>query len=97
MRAIQALIVVAILSAIAIFAAGVPGLHLVLGVILPYLALAIFVPEYTDRIDTGKEPRLPAGEITLGSSFGFPLEFLDHPAAASPFLHGAGAATGGFS
>jgi len=84
MRAIQALIVVAILSAIAIFAAGVPGLHLVLGVILPYLALAIFLVGMILRVLGWARSPVPF-RITTVCGQQKSLDFLPHQSLESPF------------
>lgn len=84
MRAIQALIIVAILSMIAVLAAASPGLQFVMGVALPYLALGIFLVGMVMRVlDWARSP-VPF-KITTVCGQQKTLDFLPHQRLESPF------------
>jgi len=84
MRAFQALVMVAVLSGLATVAAGVPALRPVLGIVLPYAAVVLFLVGMTRRVVRwARSPvpfRIPA---VCGQQRSLP--FLRHQPLESPY------------
>jgi len=84
MRAVQALVIVAVLGGIAMMTALVPGLRPVLGVVVPYLALMVFLLGMMVRVIGWARSPVPF-KITTVCGQQRSLEFLPHQRLESPF------------
>jgi nitrate reductase gamma subunit len=84
MRSLQALVIVAALGGIVMVAAVVPGLRPLLGIAVPYLALAVFLLGMTARIVGWARSPVPF-KITTVCGQQRSLAFLPHQRLESPF------------
>jgi nitrate reductase gamma subunit len=84
MRALYALVIVAAVCLVVTLAAGVPGLHPVLGIVLPYLALAVFLVGMVARVVGWARSPVPF-KITTVCGQQRSLPFLRHQPLESPF------------
>lgn len=84
MRALYALVIVAAACLVVTLAAGVPGLHPILGIALPYLALAVFLAGMVARVVGWARSPVPF-KITTVCGQQRSLPFLRHQALESPF------------
>ncbi|NOZ95152.1 MAG: menaquinol oxidoreductase [Acidobacteria bacterium] len=84
MRAFQALVIVAVLSGAATLAAGVTAMRPVLGIVLPYLALAVFLAGMVARVVWWARSPVPF-KITTVCGQQRSLPFLRRQPLESPF------------
>ncbi len=84
MRAFQALVIVAVLSGAAALAAGVTAMRPVLGIVLPYLALAVFLVGMVARVVWWARSPVPF-KITAVCGQQRSLPFLRRQPLESPF------------
>jgi len=84
MRAVQALVIVAVLGGAVMAAALVPGLQPVVGIALPYLALAVLLVGMTARVIGWARSPVPF-KITTVCGQQRSLPFLPHQRLESPF------------
>ncbi len=84
MRALYALVMVAAVCLVVTLAAGVPGLHPLLGTALPYLALAVFLIGMVARVVGWARSPVPF-KITTVCGQQRSLPFLRHQPLESPF------------
>lgn len=84
MRAFQALVIVAILTGIVTLAAGVTDLQPVLGIVVPYLALAVFLVGMVAKVISWARSPVPF-RITTVCGQQQSLPFIRHQSLESPY------------